>query len=254
MIGARGFARAAGRPRIISHRGVLDDGAIENTLPAFEAAARAGADAIELDVRTCATGELVLMHDPTLERVTGGADTRAVAEMSLADLAHVELPGGARVPALTEALALARAHGLAVNVELKRDVPSRGAVVSAAGRLLRAWDPRHPILVSSFDPPMLAGLRAIAPAVQVAILVEPKWYRYTSRMTWPVGAAAIHVERTLTFPPEIEAFKARGLLVNVWTINDPEEARDLAALGVDGLITDQPAAMRAAVAADASFP
>ena len=244
----RSFARAAGRPRVIGHRGVRRPGIAENTLRAFDAAIREGAEAIELDARACASGELVVLHDPTLERATDGADRRAVADISLDELRRVELTGQAHIPTLTEALAFARERRIPVNVELKHDVPSRGAVIAAAARLLHAWDARHAILVSSFDPPMLAGLRAILPEVPIAVLVEPKWHQLTLRLARPLGAAAIHLERTLTSPDEIRALKARGLLVAVWTVNDPEEARDLAALGVDGLITDAPAVILDALA------
>lgn len=245
---ALGFGPSAGRPMVIGHRGVRREGVVENTLPAFAAAVAEGAEAIELDVRACASGELVVVHDPTLERITGGADRRAVADLTLSDLAAVPLPGGARVPALAEVLAFARARGVAVNVELKRDVPSRPAVVRAAARILDAWDPAHGILVSSFDPFMLAGLFALAPAIPRAILVHRTYYHevhIAARL--PAAAAAVHLERTLTRPERVAELRRRGVLVNVWTVNDPAEAVDLASIGVSGIITDDPGAIRAAL-------
>ena len=247
MTGLRGFTRRD-RPLVIGHRGVRRPGVVENTLQAFEAAVREGAEAVELDARTCASGELVVLHDETLERITDGADTRAAAHLTLSELSRVELPGGARVPSLAEALAFARERNLPVNVELKRDVPSRTAVVRAAARLLDRWDASHPVLVSSFDPFMLAGLQALAPHVPRAILVHRTRYHLLHAATAvPLAATAVHLERTLTRPELVRSLKARGLVVNVWTINDPGEARDLAALGVDGVITDVPGEMRAAL-------
>lgn len=245
-----GFARAgSGRPRVIGHRGVRREGVIENTLEAFAIAAEEGAEAIELDVRVCASGELVVLHDPTLERITSGADTRAAAELSLRELSRVALSGGARVPALAEALAFARERRLPINVEMKRDVPSRPAVVRAVARLLARWDPAHPVLVSSFDPAMLSGLALLAPHVPRAVLVHrTPWHGLHAATSVPIGAGAVHLERTLTRPELLRALLGRGLLVNVWTVNDPREARDLAALGVDGIITDAPGEIRAALA------
>ena len=247
MSDLRGFT-CRDRPLVIGHRGVRRPGLVENTLLAFEAAVREGAEAIELDVRTCASGELVVLHDETLERITEGADTRTAAHLSLSELSRVELPGGARVPSLAAALGFARERGLPVNVELKRDVPSRPAVVRAAARLLGRWDPSHPVLVSSFDPFMLAGLQALAPRVPRAILVHrTRYHPFHAATAIPLGAAAVHLERTLTRPELVRSLQARGFAVNVWTINDPREARDLAALGVAAIITDVPGEMRAAL-------
>lgn len=245
----RGFARAeGGRPRIIGHRGVRREGVVENTLAAFQIAADEGAEALELDVRVCASGEVVVLHDPTLERVSGGADGRAAAELSLRELARVDLPGGARVPTLAEVLAFARERRLPLNVEMKRDVPSRTAVVRAVARLLGRWDPAHPVLVSSFDPAMLSGLALLAPQVPRAVLVHrTPWHGVHAATSIPVGAAAVHIERTLTRPEMVRRLLGRGQIVNVWTVNDPREARDLAALGVDGIITDAPGETREAL-------
>lgn len=252
-----GFSRVDGRPRVLGHRGVraaderLDTAAPENTLGAFEQAVREGAEGIELDVRVCATGELVVLHDPTLEHVTAGADTRAAHDLPARELAAVPLAHGASasgsIPLLTEVLAFARARRLPVNVELKRDVPSRAAVVLAAARALRTWDPTHPILVSSFDPVMLAGFAVLAPRVPRAILVHPKQWRRTALLAaHPLRVDAVHLEHTLATPARVARLHAAGKLVNVWTVNDVDEARRLATAGVDGLITDVPALLRAA--------
>jgi len=255
------FRRAPGRPPlVIGHRGVrgaqaaapaaeAERALAENTLPALEEAARQGAGAIELDVRLCASGEVVALHDPDLARVTGGADGRAAADLPYHELRRVDLGGGAQVPLLGEVLALARARRLAVNVELKRDVPDRPALVRAAARLLHAWDPAHAVLVSSFDPAMLVLLGALLPRTPRALLVARAHWPETAVRAAPVlGVAAVHLERTLTAPARIDALRRRGLIVNIWTVNDPVEARDLADLGVDGIITDAPHRIREALA------
>jgi glycerophosphoryl diester phosphodiesterase len=248
LFGLTRHPAGGGRPVVIGHRGVRREGLVENTLPAFAEAAREGADAVELDVRACASGELVVTHDPTLERITEGADLRAIAELTLEDLGRVTLPGGARVPSLAEVLAFARERRLGVNVEMKRDAPSRTAIVRAVARLLGRWDTKHAVLVSSFDPAMLSGLRLLLPEVPLAVLVHrTRWHLAHAAVGVPVGATAVHLERTLTRPELLAGLAKRGFAVNVWTVNDPGEARDLAALGVNGLITDTPGAVRAAL-------
>ena len=244
---AAGAWRRADRPLILGHRGVR--GTLpENTLAAFEAAAGEGADGIELDVRVCGTGELVVVHDPTLERVTSGRDLRAIAEMAHDELARVDVGDGQRVPTLTEALALARTRRLRVNVEMKRDAPDRTAIVRATARVLRRWDPNHPVLVSSFDPLMLAGLALLAPDVPRALLIgRLSVKRRAPLFARPVRVLAVHLDRVLTSADAVRAWKRKGMLVNVWTVNDAVEARDLRAIGVDGIITDAPARIRDAL-------
>jgi glycerophosphoryl diester phosphodiesterase len=255
---SHGFARVHGRPRILGHRGVRAAEARastvppENTIAAFEQALREGAEGIELDVRVCATGELVVLHDPTLTEITAGADSRAAHELPWSTLARVPLASAdsasARIPLLVDVLAFARAHALPVNIELKRDAPSRTAIVTAAARLLGAWDPAHAILVSSFDPIMLAGLALLAPRVPRAILVHPEqWRRTALAAAIPLRVAAVHLEHTLATPGRVARFHAAGMLVNAWTVNDADEARRLATAGVDGLITDVPAVLHAAL-------
>lgn len=251
---ARGFwPRAPGAgPRIIGHRGARG-AAPENTLGAFALAARLGAPAVELDVRTCASGELVVFHDPTLERLTGGRDSRAVAALPWSELSRVPLPAGERVPLLAEVLAALRPRAVGVNVEMKHDVPERSAVVRATASLLRAWDPRQPILVSSFDPRMLLALAHHAPRTLRALLVHRSSYHLamleaagpSSRPSpRPIRVAAVHLDRSIATPSRVATLHARGLWVSVWTVNERAEAERFAAMGVDGIITDVPGELR----------
>lgn len=239
--------REGASPQIIGHRGVRGP-LPENTMAAFERAAEEGADAIELDVRLCAKGEVVVMHDPELTRVTNGADTRQVHTLSYAELARVDLGEGQHPPRLSEVLDWARGRRLRVNVELKRDVPNRTAVVRETAKLVKLLpDANRYVLVSCFDPLMLAGFRAFGTGVPSAFLFE-RGHAHLKPWLWArgLGADAAHPERVLTKPHEVARARSLGMVINVWTINDESEAIELAALGVDGLITDRPAAIRAA--------
>lgn len=225
------------------HRGVRGP-LPENSLPAFERAASEGADGVELDVRLSRDGVVVVAHDPDLSRVTDGRDTRAVADLDAEELARVDLGGGAHVPTLDEVLRLVRARGLLVNVEMKRDVPSRTSVVRRTVDALRDASFAERAIVSSFDPFMLRAF-AFASRVPVGLL----FHRGQSHLRpWIVaralGADAAHAERTLIGRGPSPA---GDLIVNVWTVNDDGEARDLADVGVDGLITDAPGRIRAAI-------
>lgn len=237
-----GWRRAPGQPpRIYGHRGVRG-ARPENTLAAFEHAASEGADGIELDVRVCGSGELVVFHDPDLARMTGGSDGRALAAVRYDELRRLDLGGGAGVPRLSEVLAWARGRRLAVNVEVKGDVPDRlEAARRTVGALRLVSDVQRLVQVSSFHPQVLGALRALGCPASLALLfhggqrhLRPWWVGRA------MGVAALHPERVLTDPGDVAAARAAGRVVNVWTVNDEQEARDLAALGVDGLITDRP--------------
>jgi glycerophosphoryl diester phosphodiesterase len=184
--------------------------------------------------------------NPTFERVSGGRDKRAAADLPYEEIRRIDVGAGERAPRLVEVFALARARRLRVNVEMKRDVPDRLAVVRATARQLGALDRRVSVVVSSFDPLMIAALGALAPRLPRALLVHRTWYSDVALELARALGGAVHIERTLSRPSTIGRFVRAGLVVNVWTVNDPREARALAALGVDGIITDVPGLIRAA--------
>lgn len=245
---ARACLHALPTPFILGHRGVRGPGAPpENTLPAIERAHAEGADGVEIDVRMCGSGEVVVLHDPGLDRVTGGADTREVTGLHHEELSRIDLGGGAHVPTLREVLERTRQLGLALDVELKRDVPSRWRLVLAVARALSASgsEPRvPPVFVSSFDPLMLAAFRAVAPRIPTALLLHPE-HRQVARLATSGLYDAVIAERTMVRGRDVGAWRAHGRRALSWTVNDETEAQRLAALGVEGFITDRPAALRA---------
>jgi glycerophosphoryl diester phosphodiesterase len=242
------FRRPDGVPPLIfGHRGVRGE-APENTMAAFELAAEAGADGIELDVRLCRSGEVVVCHDPTLARATGGRDTRAVADLDARELARTDLGGGQPVPLLEEVLGWARSRPLCVNVEIKRDVPDRRRVVREAARVLRReLAASTNVMASSFDPWMLAYFGWLVPAaLRGSLFSSESSLEKLQTSGWVaalIGARAVHPERKLVVPERCRRWKKRGNLINVWTVNDVAEARALAAMGVDAIITDTPKVM-----------
>lgn len=214
-------------PLVVGHRGGRGEGwPPENTIPAFEQARAQGARAIELDVRTCGTGEVIVQHDPT--------------PASLAALA------ARGVPTLSEALEWAHSCDVAVNVEMKHDVPNRLALVNRVRRVLRAT--RADVLLSSFDPVLLAAAAAAIPRTRRALLTardqRPRVPSFIATLPY---VHALHLERTQTAPAAIARYRRRGLRIGVWTVNDAHEATDLAALGVQTLITDAPGAILSAL-------
>lgn len=247
-IGRRGrskrWRRADGAsPRVWAHRG---DSAhqVENTLAAFEAARAAGADGIELDVRVCRGGDVVVFHDEDLARLAGRPER--VADLTLAELRAVR---EVAVPTLREVFEAVPA--LEVNVEIKSPGPGRaGALPAAVARIVRDAGAVDRVLVSSFDPWALVQLHLAAPELPGAFLFhagEPLVARKGWIGPW-LGAAALHPEHVLCTGAAVAAWRAAGFAVNVWTVDDAARLRELAGLGVDGLFTNDPAAARRALA------
>ncbi len=239
-------------PVVVGHRGGRgEDWPPENTLAAFERARAEGAGAVETDVRLCASGEVVAFHDPDLSRMTDGRDGRKVAEVPLRDLLEVRLgTTDDRIPTLASLLAWARTHALPLNVEIKHDVPSRAALARGVARELRGCE--VPVLLSSFDPLTLVAMAMLSPSTPRALLTDPKQsyaYLLHAAARRPM-LAALHVERAQASPEAIAGWKRRGLVVGVWTVNDPAEARRLVLAGVDLVITDCPAVLVRALAPD----
>jgi glycerophosphoryl diester phosphodiesterase len=219
----------------------------ENTMAAFELAASQGADGIELDVRTCKTGEVVVCHDPTLARVSNGRDARVVAELSAAELQAADVGQGQPVPLLCDVLSWARARGLKVNVEMKHDVPARRQVVQATARALSSASPDE-VIVSSFDPLMLGYFAWLDSRLPSGYLfARDQHWRAAGWLASGLRTTAVHPDRACVDPAMCQVWRSRGHTINVWTVNEPAEAIRLAALGVDALISDVPGAIAQAV-------
>jgi glycerophosphoryl diester phosphodiesterase len=246
-VGARGRSRRRawedlGWPLLWGHRGSRTT-STENTVDALGVAAGAGADGVEIDVRLCGSGEIVVVHDPDLARITRGRDRRSVSALALEELTSVDLGHGERVATLDQVVQLCRDRHLALNVEMKRDVPDRARLVRAVGMRLSGVDLEQPLVVSCFDPAMLGLLAVVAPELPRALLVHPD-HLELAMLGWPLGAVALHPARTIVRTRWVEHWRNQGRRAVAWTVNDPREARELLSAGFDGIISDDPAALR----------
>ena len=204
----------------------------ENTVEAFRAAARAGADMIELDVRRTADGALVVHHDAAL------ADNGVIVELRAADLPRW-------LPSLADALNACA--GMTVNVEIKnspRD-PDFDATNDIAVRVADEIDRvgwRDRVIVSSFN---LGAIDAIVDRVDTGWLTLPGTEMDDAiAVAADHGHNAIHPYDTSVTAEVVSAAHAAGLAINVWTVDDAARLRDLASWGVDGIVTNDVALAR----------
>ncbi len=235
---------------ILGHRGASADFP-ENTLEAFRGAVAQGADGVELDVMRCATGELVVCHDEQLSRLArrGWVVTRTPWwKLQRADVGSALGFAPARIPRLEEVLDAVLAPRL-VNVELKCDEADDRGLSVAVGRLLLARGEEGRVIVSSFNPLNLARLARAAPTVRRGLLIDPDRSWFPQAWLWQplVGRDAIHPHHSQCTAERVAFWHRRGLQVATWTVDDPSRARELQAMGVDLLITNRPAKLRAAV-------
>ncbi|MGH7406693.1 MAG: glycerophosphodiester phosphodiesterase [Candidatus Methylomirabilales bacterium] len=230
----------------IAHRGASAD-APENTLPAFEAALAAGADALELDVHMAADGALVVIHDAILGRTTNGPGpvrVHTLAELKRLDAGAWFGPAfaGTSVPTLEEVVALSRGRAR-VFVEIKGGSDFYPGIELAVIRCLKDGGALRDAVVMSFDPLALLAVRSAAPEVETAALLE-------GRMADPVGVAAgaraggLALEHQLITARERGLTAAAGLRLYAWTVDDEVQMRRLVDLGLDGIVTNFPGRLR----------
>jgi glycerophosphoryl diester phosphodiesterase len=201
-----------------------------------------GADGVELDVRLCASGEVIVLHDPDLKRVAG-AD-RLADETDLTELRRHDLGGGERVALLDEAMDLVLGAGALLNIEVKADVPDEGALCFAVAERVaaRPESERSRVLFSSFSPRSCELLHGALPAITVAFLFGRQ------RREPPPGCAAVHPSEGLVDARAVADWHAAGLIVNTWTVNEGRRAVELGRAGIDGIVTDDVPAVLAALA------
>jgi glycerophosphoryl diester phosphodiesterase len=232
---------------LFAHRGSHGPGGpLENTVAAFEAAVADGADFIETDLWATRDGRIFIFHDDTFARATEGRERRSVPEMTAAEVRDVRLAGGERVPSLEDLLDTVGGR-IPLNLELKH-----AAALPATLAAVRARRLADQVLLSSFQFDALEAARADAPEIPRGVIMglETMDLRVRLREAFPFwvlrrcGASYWHPHHLLVNRPLVEALHRLGVALNVWTVNDVSTARRLASLGVDGLFTDHPGALR----------
>ncbi|MBI2756607.1 MAG: glycerophosphodiester phosphodiesterase [Chloroflexi bacterium] len=240
-------------PLIFGHRGASGV-APENTLLAFQTALDQGADGIELDAQLSADGQVVAIHDATLDRTTNGhglVGAHTLAQLKALD-ASSWFRGGdgapashsdCRIPTLTEVFDLVRGTRAIVNVEIKTDQPlGERRLVSAVVEAIARSGLNRQVLLSSFNPISLWHLRRLDPRLPIALLYSnDQPLRTGGRWAEPlVRPNALNPTYRMATPEHVAAAHARGQRVNVWTVNEEADLRRAAAAGVDGVITNYP--------------
>ncbi|HEY3355024.1 MAG TPA: glycerophosphodiester phosphodiesterase [Polyangia bacterium] len=241
---ARGWGRAT-PPLLVAHRGASATEP-ENTVGAIRAARTAGADAVEIDVRLCRTGEVVVFHDEDLGRMA--KVPMRVADLGFEALRDLDLGHRERVPTLDEILEEA-GRDLLVDVEIKAETARDLGLEAKTAAILRRHDVGPRVCVSSFHPAALWRFRRQMPEVPSGIIFADDQVLPLRRAWFAplLGVGLLAAQSTLCDPATVHAWHGRGYAVLAWTVDDPDEAAALAAAGVDALAANDPARVRGAL-------
>lgn len=241
-------------PLLIAHRG-YSSRYPENTLVAFEKALDAGVQMIELDVTLSRDRKLVVIHDETLDRTTNGRGK--VRDHSLAELKRLDAGtwfsvrfSGISIPTLEEVLRMAAGRA-AVNIEIKPEAYEAGhpadAVEFQVWDLLKRLGMTGDVMVSSFDARVLSGISRMESPPALAYLTEGEGASQALAVCRKINAFSWNVDHRYLDPPRIEDAHATGFRVFAYTVNSPGRFRRLLEMGVDGIFTDDPGAVEAAL-------
>jgi len=230
---------------VIAHRGASAV-APENTLAAIRRAGELGASWVEVDVRRAASGELVLMHDATLDRTTNGRGN--VAETPYKTLAGLDAgiwfgPGfaGEPIPTLEAFLRLAEELGLCANVEIKAEASEAEEMGRDVAMALREHWPAHraTALISSTSPKALGAAAKAAPDFPRGLVVDQVPNEAALR-DQALGCVSVHTNNFFLTQAKTALLTRLGYAALVYTVNRVKRAKTLYAWGVAAIFTDYP--------------
>ncbi len=241
-------------PVIFAHRGASAQ-APENTLAAFKLAAEQGGPAIELDAKLSADGEVMVMHDATVDRTTDGSGR--VGSLTLAELKKLDAGAkfniqykGEPIPTLGEVFEQVGKQ-LVINVELTNYASPLDHLPDKVVELVKKFGLESSVMFSSFNLIALIRARALMPSMPLGFLTERGFASVVlkSRLV-PINAKLfLHPEHNDASPKLIDTVHRRGSRVNVYTVNDAAQMQKLFQAGVDGVFTDDPLLARKVLAA-----
>ncbi len=235
--------------RIIAKRGGVEHTAPANTLAAVSSALAAGADGVHVDVRLTGDGVPVCCHEPDVRTIAG---TYLPIQISpYPTLAAVPRADGQRVPTLADIRAsVPDTTPLVVHLHDRRAQAHRPTgLVAAVLPALAPWRSGN-VVISSLNPSVLTAVQFAAPGVSTA-LIGAIDLPATELLTRAVAGRAHHMHphlRSVLADPDLVTRAHRlGIAVTCWTVDRPVDARLLALIGVDAVITDDPRALRVLV-------
>lgn len=227
-------------PIIYAHRGASSQ-APENTMAAFKKAVESGAGGIELDVHMTIDGELVVIHDESIERTSDGSGK--VKECTLAELSKFDFGSwfseefiGEKIPTLEQVMTLLSSWRGMLNIEIKEN---NIGIESKVLALVDEYKIKDRVIVSSFDHYTLVNIKKLDDSIRTGALFMEKIYAPWEYAKM-IGASAIHPFYRAINGEIIGNCLANGIDVNVFTVDRVKDIKEFAKLNVSGIITNVP--------------
>ncbi|PWW20522.1 glycerophosphoryl diester phosphodiesterase [Cytobacillus oceanisediminis] len=231
--------------KIFAHRGVSGHYP-ENTMAAFQAALEAGAAGIELDVQMAKDGNLVVIHDETVDRTTNGSGY--IKDMSYAEIVQLDAGGwfaaanaGETIPELDAVFQWAVRDGndLLINVELKNDLIEYPGLEEKVIEFVQRYGMEERVILSSFNAESMRRVRKLHPTLQTGYLITgvPEDAQEVAKS---IGVNSIHCEEVFALSDLGREARESGFPLRVYTVNDETRSDFLAKAGVEVIMTDFP--------------
>lgn len=219
----------------IGHRGAKGY-SIENTFESFQKAIELNVDAVELDVHVCKSGELIVFHDFTLERLTNGEGE--VAKFTLEQLKKLKISEKHKIPTLIEILELIDKR-CNINIELKgHNTAKPVSKIIEEYVQNKNWKYSN-FIISSFQYEELSHFSQLNSNIPLAVLTQAS---VEQAIEWAIefNATHIHPHFSLLTTDNCNFAKEKGLKINTWTVNDTIDIEHVKRFSIDGIISDFP--------------
>jgi len=226
------------RPFVVGHRGAAGHEP-ENTLRSFSKAIEMGVQYVETDIRETMDGELVVMHDPKVDRTTNGKGL--VRELTLAEIRNLDAGKGEKIPLFSEVMDAVKGRKGGLIVEIKE--PGTEERISSA--LEARGLARHSIIVSFFHRSILK-VKKTHPELRCGVIYSGQPVR-PWRLALDARAEILVPNYNYVSTEMVDESHEHGLLVQAWTVNNRRDAEAMIAAGVDGIASDVPDVVLAAI-------
>lgn len=228
--------------KIFAHRGYSGKYP-ENTMIAFKKALECGVDGIELDVQLTKDGEVVIIHDETIDRTTTGKGfvvdyTYEELEKFDASFKFKDL-GFNKIPTLREYFQLVKDYDIVTNVELKTGINEYLGIEEKVWELIKEYNLEEKVIISSFNHFSVMRMKKIAPQLKYGFLSED-WIIDAGKYTHSHGVQCYHPRFNNLVPDVIKELKKYNLEINTWTVNLEEDMKYLYSNNIDVIITNYP--------------
>lgn len=210
----------------------------ENTMLAFEKALGTGCDGIEFDIHLSKDRRIVILHDEALDRTTDGHGY--IKDYTFDGLRRLDAGQGQRIPTLEEYFDLVGSRSILTNIELKNSVFRYEGMEEMAIKAVRDRGLASQVIFSSFNHYSILKCKELAPEIRCGFLTW-SWFIEAGAYTAKHGVECIHPEYNSLTEEAIREIRGNGRGINAYTVNTRQDMERLVSLGVEGIITDDPA-------------